>query len=225
MPYRQRALVCYKKMLDLLTYSFSVSLKPIWVASGLLILGVLLTWTTVFSIRHTEIAMHMPQKPVQAGTQEVQTDLPVLQNVDPVPDSKPTANVVEVKEKKAIWPVQGKVIRGIGWYENPVLKEWRYHAGYDIAGTEGEEVKAAMDGEVTEVTNTVTSGLTVVVKSREYVIYYGSLAGAQVAKGDSVTTGTKLGTIGSFTAEPFPHLHLVIKKGEKNIEPNEIIKE
>lgn len=222
MPYRQRALVYYKKMIDLLTYSLSVNLKPVWIASGLLLLGVLLTWTAVVGIRHSEIAIHMPQKPVQVGTQEVQTDMPVLQNVDPVPENKQAENVVAVKAQRPIWPIQGQITRGVGWYENPVLKEWRYHAGYDISGNAGAGVKAAMDGEVTEIVNGTNSGLAVVIKHGDYVISYGSLGSVLVKKGESITAGSEIGTIGTFPTEPFPHLHLIIKRGDKLVAPQEL---
>lgn len=225
MPYRQRPLFYWQKILRLVKCFFPINPKLIFTAAGLLTIGVLLLWAVVGSIRQHDMAINVPQEPVQMEKQQTQPDKTVLQAVEPVLEIQEYTKNEAEKPQVPVWPIKGQTTRGVGWYENLVFKEWRYHAGYDITGTEGQAVKAALGGEVTDIFNGTNSGLTAVVKDQQYVMYYGSLASITVKKGDIVTAGTQIGTIGSFAAEPFPHLHLSIKRGDKSIDPYEIIKE
>lgn len=110
-----------------------------------------------------------------------------------------------------------------GWQLHPIYHDWRYHTGIDIKGSALQSVEALYKGQVTDIFRDSHSGLTVIVKDDTYKIYYGSLAEVKVTKGSKVTQNQIIGTMGSWDAEPYDHLHLAIKKGEEYIDPKLII--
>ncbi|WP_371372231.1 peptidoglycan DD-metalloendopeptidase family protein [Sporomusa aerivorans] len=122
---------------------------------------------------------------------------------------------------------QGGRIQDFGWQLQPVYKDWRYHNGIDISGGEGQVVPALLDGEVLDIYTDRQYGLSVAVKSGQYIIYYGSLATSAVSKNTLVKTGSLIGSMGISFAEPEPHLHLAVRKssGQEYINPREIFPE
>lgn len=223
MPYKPNFMY-WQKILALLKYSFSFNPKPVLGAAGLMLLASLLLVAVLGNIRAGSVAFTAPEVSKQAAPQKT-VEINTAENVP----AAPVIGIQEATPKETakspvpVWPVKGKILKDVGWYENPVLKEWRYHSGYDIEGIDGQEVKAMLDGEVTDVYNIASSGLTVVIKHGEYIVQYGSLASAAVKKGDAVKGGSAVGTLGAFPAESFPHLHLVIKQGSKLIAPQELL--
>lgn len=222
MPYKPNILY-WQKVVALIKYCFLFSRKPILGATGLLLLASVLLLVVVGSIRPEFMAFTVPktivaepQKTVEVSKEEPSPAAPVIGMQEPKVQETPKAS-------EPVWPVKGKILKDVGWYENSILKEWRYHGGYDIEGKVGQAVKAIQDGEVTDVYNIASSGLTVVIRHGKYTVQYGSLADASVKKGDTVKGGGEIGTIGTFAAEPFPHLHLVIKRGDKLIAPQELL--
>lgn len=125
-------------------------------------------------------------------------------------ESRQTVNKQSVSQ---LW--QGSVICDFGWQLHPLYKDWRYHNGIDISGDEGQIVPALQPGEVLEIYTDKQYGLTVVVKSDNYIIYYGSLASCVVQENRKLETGSPIGSMGITTAEPEPHLHLAVQKHER----------
>ena len=82
---------------------------------------------------------------------------------------------------------------------NETTRDWRVHAGMDLAAEAGTEVKAAADGEVYTVYNDEEMGTTVVIRHEGgYTTHYASLAEeVAVAAGDDVVLGQTIGTVGS----------------------------
>lgn len=119
--------------------------------------------------------------------------------------------------------VKGEIKVKFGWYLHPLYNDWRYHTGIDVMGHKGQSVSAIQNGQVTEIYQDANSGLTVVVKHKDYQVYYGSLLKAAVEKGDFIQAGQEIGKMGSCDAEPYDHLHLAIKENDDYADPLLII--
>ena len=82
---------------------------------------------------------------------------------------------------------------------NETTRDWRTHAGMDLAADAGTAVKAAADGEVYTVYEDETMGTTVVIRHEGgYTTHYASLSQDVAVKvGDHVTLGQTIGAVGS----------------------------
>ena len=82
---------------------------------------------------------------------------------------------------------------------NETTRDWRTHAGMDLAAEAGTAVKAAADGEVYTVYEDDAMGMTVVIRHRDgYTTQYASLdQDVAVKVGDKVSLGQTIGTVGS----------------------------
>ena len=80
-------------------------------------------------------------------------------------------------------------------------------------------------GKVEAVYDDKELGRTIVISSGKYEVYYGALASVSVTTGETMSAGAKIGTVGSSSAEPFPHLHLAVKSGGKYVNPREVLSE
>ena len=106
------------------------------------------------------------------------------------------------KPLKTASPVEGELVAEYAMEclsYNQTTRDWRVHAGMDLAAETGTEVKAAADGEVYTVYNDEKMGTTVVIRhDGGYTTHYASLAEeVKVAAGDKVTLGQTIGTVGS----------------------------
>ncbi len=119
---------------------------------------------------------------------------------------------------------QGTQLQEFGWQVHPLYKDWRYHPGIDIGGREGQIVPALLPGEVVDLYTDRQYGLTVVVRSGSYTVYYGALASTGLQKNSSIKAGRPIGSMGLSFSEREPHLHLAVKKdsGQDYINPREL---
>lgn len=105
------------------------------------------------------------------------------------------------KPLKTAAPVEGELVAEYAMEclsYNATTRDWRVHAGMDLAAEAGTEVKAAADGEVYTVYNDEEMGTTVVIRHEDgYTTHYASLAEeVRVAAGDKVSLGQTIGTVG-----------------------------
>lgn len=231
LPKKVSVLLAYTKLLFRPDW---IMPKPIYTASGLLLVASILTISVIYGLKD---AASVPQGANHfALVGEPQTAVPKETVVRQEPADKPSSagSAVAVPNSSASsrgydnevprWPVRGEVIFEFGWQEHPVYKDWRYHNGIDIRATEGQPVQAMLGGEVQEIYNDKNYGQTVAVKSGRYLVIYGSLDSVAVSKNDTVSNGSKIGVAGSFAAEPQVHVHLAVKDGDKYINPRSILK-
>jgi septal ring factor EnvC (AmiA/AmiB activator) len=117
------------------------------------------------------------------------------------------------------WPVEGDILYNFGRAVNPNNTAIRWN-GIGIAAPQGSAVRAIADGEVMMADQIGTYGLTVILQhgGGDYTVY-GSLLGASVAKGDRVTQGQMLGTVGRADPDMEPHLHLEIRPQGRAMDP------
>lgn len=201
--------------------------------------GVLLTVAAIllFSVISTfqQVSMKLPDKTLSA------VDIvPPLEN-DEVPESIVSRDIHETASEplEPVIPVtantninreaiqelwRGAKTHGFGWQLHPVYGDWRYHNGVDINGGEGQVVPALLDGEVVDVYTDKSYGLTVVVNSGKYTVYYSSLGSVAVQKKSTIVAGNLIGSMGICASELEPHLHLAVQTndGQKLIDPQEI---
>ena len=124
-------------------------------------------------------------------------------------------------------PLEGTAARGYSMDElvyNPTTKDWRTHAGIDIAAAEGSAVKAVAEGTVLSVLSDERLGRTVAVEhAGGYVTHYANLAEeVAVAPGDRVVAGQTLGTVGRTAITELadePHLHFAVYKNNVPQDP------
>ena len=106
-------------------------------------------------------------------------------------------------ESILLWPVDGNVIMNYSMDKTvyfATLDQYKYSPAIVIAATEGEEITAAADGQVTDVYQDPETGTTVVMNLGDgYELTYGQLTDLAVAEGDMVVTGDPVGKVAAPT--------------------------
>ena len=121
---------------------------------------------------------------------------------DTEPATEQTQPTQPQKPKKTVKPVAGEVVAEYSMEclsYNETTRDWRVHAGMDLAAETGTPVMAAADGEVYTVYEDDQMGMTVVIRhDGGYTTHYASLAHeVNVKAGDKVSAGQNIGTVGS----------------------------
>lgn len=109
------------------------------------------------------------------------------------------------------------------------LDLWEIHKGLDISADKGYEVKSLLDGKVVNVFKDDKHGISVRVEgANNVVVVYSNLdEKTNVKKGQEVTEGKVLGTVGNTTSvesEDGTHVHVEAFKGEESIDPMTLLK-
>ena len=99
----------------------------------------------------------------------------------------------------------------------------------DFSAEQGSTVKAMSGGEVTDIYDDPSLGMTVVISHDSgYTSYYSGLGDTVlVKKGQKISSGDDIGSINdvpSETSDGF-HLHLVVKQGDNLVDPMSILKD
>lgn len=204
-------------------------------AGMLLTVAALLMFAVISTLEPAAKPPVAKKAPVSEPLQQAQSPVPA--NAAPAsPASQPKSSVsapVEVAdiENNAVADSQtiselwnGVITQKFGWRLHPLYQDWRYHNGVDIAGSEGKIVPSLVNGKVIEIYTDKEYGLTVVVKSANYLIYYSSLASVAVQENTIIKRGRPIGSMGITLSEPEPHLHLAVQTQDKQeyLAPHEI---
>jgi septal ring factor EnvC (AmiA/AmiB activator) len=120
---------------------------------------------------------------------------------------------------KLEWPVDGAIIYRFGRAVNPNNTTIRWN-GVGIAAESGTSVKAVAGGEVMVAEPIGTYGMTVIIQhgGGDYSVY-GSLARADVQKGQQVIKNQVIGAVGVSDPELAAHLHFEIRPKGRAIDP------
>lgn len=115
-----------------------------------------------------------------------------------------------------IWPVQGKVISSYGPKPGHL-----HNDGINIAAPRGAPVAAAADGTVAYVGNDLASygNLVLIRHPNGLVTAYAHLDRVEVKRGDTVTRGQAIGTVGSTGTVANPQLHFEVRRGIESLDP------
>lgn len=106
------------------------------------------------------------------------------------------------------------------------LRDYRAHTGCDFAAEKGENVYAMCDGTVENISVSELYGVILEIDSGSFSVYYCGLdTDFTVAKGDSVTAGDTIGTVGQIPCESSQgdHVHIEIRAGESLVDPLSVI--
>ena len=144
--------------------------------------------------------------------------------------TEPTATVPKQPLKTAA-PVEGEPVAEFAMEclaYNATTRDWRVHAGVDLAAEAGTEVKAAADGEVYTVYEDPQMGTTVVIRHEDgYTTHYASLAQEVfVSAGDKVQLGDAIGTVGTsaLMESALPdHVCFRVTKDGETVDPAEFL--
>lgn len=100
-----------------------------------------------------------------------------------------------------------------------------FHKGIDIAGNIGDNVFAAMDGEVTYAEyNDGGYGNLIIIKHEDNMnTYYGHLNKYNVNVGDNVKKGDIIGEVGNTGFSTGPHLHFELRVNDEAVDPTDYI--
>ena len=104
------------------------------------------------------------------------------------------------------------------------LEQWATHQGLDIRTEEGSPVRAAMDGNISELGNDPQLGLTIIIDHGNGIFTkYCNLSTLDlVTKGQNVKKGDVISGVGKtalYEVVEDPHLHFEVIKNNKNIDP------
>ena len=109
-----------------------------------------------------------------------------------------------------------------GKRKHPVTKKWAMHHGIDLAGTWQEKVRATADGTVISSGWEGSFGRVVRVQHRFGIeTVYAHLARLNVKKGDYITSGDIVGSMGSSGRSDGAHLHYEIRVNNKSKNPKQ----
>lgn len=119
------------------------------------------------------------------------------------------------------WPVEGDILYSFGRVVNPNNTTTRWN-GLGIGASLGAGVRSIAAGEVVLAENVGTYGPTVIIQhgGGDYTVY-GSLGRIDVRKGQNVTKGQVIGTVGAADPDLPPHLHLEIRPKGRAVDPLE----
>jgi murein DD-endopeptidase MepM/ murein hydrolase activator NlpD len=115
-----------------------------------------------------------------------------------------------------VWPLAGSVVSRFGSKGGGLVND-----GVNIAAPLGSPVASAGDGVVVYAGNEigVFGGLVLVNHGGGWVTAYGHLGSLNVAKGNRVTRGQTLGSVGNTGYVDTPQLHFEIRKDRKPLDP------
>ncbi|MGV3708459.1 MAG: murein hydrolase activator EnvC family protein [Gemmatimonas sp.] len=122
---------------------------------------------------------------------------------------------------KLDWPVDGNILYRFGRVINPNNTMVRWN-GLGIGAATGTAVKSIAAGEVVLADLNGTYGLTVILQhgGGDYSVY-SSLARLDVRKGQQITKGQTIGTVGATDPDLPPHLHFEIRPRGRAVDPLE----
>lgn len=134
------------------------------------------------------------------------------------PATKPSATAGNTSWR---WPVNGKLLSGYG--ENP--GKGSANKGIDIAGKNGEAVRAARAGTVVYSGNGIQGygNLVIVRHSSEYLSAYAYNRLLVVSEGDKVKEGQKIAELGNSGSARQDKLHFEIRKSGKPVNPLKLL--
>jgi len=124
----------------------------------------------------------------------------------------------------SIIPVKGHIIRRFGEQIDPYTGKKKLHRGISILTSLNSPVISTGDGIVRQVGNDKGKGLYVeIAHSCGVVSSYSHLLNSTVKEGESVKRGAIIGYVGQSGRAPYPYLYYEIKKGNVNLDPENLI--
>jgi len=118
------------------------------------------------------------------------------------------------------WPVVGKINSPFGWRRHPVTRRRDFHTGIDIKASRGSTIRASRAGRVEYSGWMGGYGKVVVVNHGDgHSTLYAHCNSLSVGKGQQVTQGQAIATVGTTGRTTGPHLHFEIRRGNNPVNP------
>lgn len=161
--------------------------------------------------------------------------LPPLVTTAPVVTEKEEVHSEPSEKKevsrKFVIPLNGQIIQDFSGDElvkNQTTGAWQTHNGTDIAGNQGDEVKAMSDGTVTDILEDPLWGVVVVIDHGNGITarYCGLNKGLSVSKDDKVSAQDVIGALGNtadIESSMETHLHLEVLRNGDFTDPLDVI--
>lgn len=120
----------------------------------------------------------------------------------------------------SLWPVEGRLGSSFGERQDPINGEGAFHAGMDIDAPSGTPVRAAGDGDVTDMNMGAGYGRTVTIDHGHGVTtVYAHLSASTVVSGEHVMRGQVIGYVGQTGRATGPHLHYEVRVHNVPVNP------
>jgi len=114
---------------------------------------------------------------------------------------------------QTVLPAAGEMSSPFGYRLHPILGDWRFHYGVDIAGASGEPISAFADGTVLAVGWDAGYGNYLFIEHEDdFVTLYAHCQKVNVKNGQTVKAGQNVATIGSTGLSTGPHLHFELRR-------------
>ena len=140
----------------------------------------------------------------------------LLKSKEIIQDSTP--NIMPLEQKGTY------LSSGFGWRKNPFTKRREFHAAIDIAGNTGTKIIAPANGIVMKTGHDKRLGHFIVLRHSEHIkTIFGHLSRVLVKNGDEVSRGKKIGLMGNSGLSTSSHLHYMVVKDNRAVNPLEYI--
>ena len=131
--------------------------------------------------------------------------------------------VSETNSKKFIMPLEGELTSLFGERIHPVFNTVKQHNGIDINGNYGDDIKASIEGIVTEIGENEELGKFLRIKNESYDTLYAHCSKITVKEGQKVKQSEKVAEVGDTGFTSGPHLHFEIWVEGSAVNPLEFI--
>ena len=121
-----------------------------------------------------------------------------------------------------VYPVRGaRLSSPFGWRDDPFGSGARvYHAAVDLSVPQGTPIVASMGGRISAVGFDRTYGnYLIVTHSGDFQTMYAHLHTVAVKRGDQVSQGDQIGTVGTTGRSTGPHLHFALYVNGRAVNP------
>lgn len=121
---------------------------------------------------------------------------------------------------ETVSPVIGSLNSEFGYREHPIKGEFCFHGGADISAREGDPIGAFADGVVEYVGEDDSYGLYLQLDHGNGIkSFYAHCQKLCAEKGEQVSAGETIATVGATGTATGPHLHLELKCGGVKVDP------
>ena len=129
-----------------------------------------------------------------------------------------------LETKSLIIPLKGTITSRYGLRNPETPTVPKNHTGIDIAVNEGTVFIAAMSGVVEEVSSEGDLGNHIKIVDGDVMTVYAHCKTIYVKQGEQITQGQQIGEVGSTGNTTGPHLHFEIRKENRYVDPDLILK-
>ncbi len=155
-----------------------------------------------------------------------------------VPQSNLIAQDVAAIWEKGSFPVENfqSYTSPFGYRISPVTGKRQFHNGLDLAAPRGSYIRSWWSGKVTKLSDGTACGTSITIDSGEWQHIYCHMeghienspngtylvdrdGGIQIAQGQDIPVGARIGRVGMSGRTTGPHLHWVLKHNGNYIDP------